>query len=657
MLTSDPWVLETIMGYHLEFECIPEQFCLPKPPPLNETEIQLINDEVEKLLEKGAIKPVLRNQEEFISNLFLVPKKTGDMRPVINLKPLNQFVQKIHFKMENIQMALNFISQGDSMISIDLKDAYFSVPIFSPHRKYLRFMWKGQRYEFTCLPFGYSLAPRVFTKICKPFVSHLRLNGFRIVIFLDDILLAASSYEECLNQLATLRSLIENLGFVINNEKSQLEPVTQISFLGFVIDSVVMKIFLPEVKVQKIVLACSKLISEPKPTVRQVAHVTGLLVSSFPAMNYLRLYYRSIELCKSQALSKNNDFEELILLSPQALLDLEWVIKNISKVNGVYFGPRPIDTVIECDASLAGWGAYSHGQPAQGRWSKLESSHHINYLELLAAFYALQAFVANEHDVHVRLKLDNSTAIAYINNMGGIRSHALDLLSRSLWEWCIPRNLFVSAQHIPGKSNCTADTLSREFSSNLEWALDLAIYDQLIHMTFDPDIDLFASRLNAKVERFVSWQPEPGAMAIDAFSISWSNLKCYAFPPFSLLPQVLRKIRNDKATVLLIAPVWTTQSWFPLLLQLTLEKPILLPRRKNLLFLAHSNSLHPLRNHLVLAAWILSGNVCETEAFLRKQPTSSVHLGPLGLLNNTIVPGKNGIAGVHQSKLIYFRHL
>ena len=162
-ITSDPWVLETVSGYHLEFNALPVQLVLPRPPPLSEREKQLIDEEITKLLTKGAIRKVTSCPYEFISNIFLVPKKTGDLRPVINLKPLNQFVQRIHFKMENIQMAMNFVSPGDYMVSLDLKDPYFSVPIFRPHCKYLRFIWRDQRYEFTCLPFGYSLAPRVFT--------------------------------------------------------------------------------------------------------------------------------------------------------------------------------------------------------------------------------------------------------------------------------------------------------------------------------------------------------------------------------------------------------------------------------------------------------------------------------------------------------------
>ena len=91
---------------------------------------------------------------EFLSNIFLVLKKTGDMRPVINLKPLNVFVQKIPFKIENTNTALHSIAPGDYLVSIDLKDAYFSIRIFKPHRKFLRFKWSDQTYEFTCLPFG-----------------------------------------------------------------------------------------------------------------------------------------------------------------------------------------------------------------------------------------------------------------------------------------------------------------------------------------------------------------------------------------------------------------------------------------------------------------------------------------------------------------------
>ena len=92
----------------------------------------------------------------------------------------------------------------------------------------------------------------------------------------------------------------------------------------------------------------------------------------------------------------------------------------------------------------------------------------------------------------------------------------------------------------------------------MDWSLNDKVFQEIISQTFISEIDLLVSRLNAKTATFISWHPQPGAVAIDAFSLSWANMNCYAFPPFSLLPQVLVKIRHDKALVLLIAPVWPT---------------------------------------------------------------------------------------------------
>ena len=209
--------------------------------------------------------------------------------------------------------------------------------------------------------------------------------------------------------------------------------------------------------------------------------------------------------------------------------------------------------------------------------------------------------MADKFNIHVRLKMNNSAAVSYINNMGGIRSPSLDELAASLLGWCISRNIHLSAQHIPGKLNCEAASLSGQFVSNLEWSLDQDVFNRLVAITFLLDIDLFASRLNAKLDQFVSWRPGPGALAVDAFSISWSNQKFYAFSPFSLLTRVLAKIRNDVALVLLIAPTWSTQPWYPMLLQLAIAHPVLLPRVDHLLTLPHSNQVHPMLGSLHLA--------------------------------------------------------
>ena len=135
--------------------------------------------------------------------------------------------------------------QGITWFSLDLKDAYFSAPIHPLDRKLLCFIWKGQRFEFTCLPFGYSLAPTVFPKILKPFAATWCSEGIRITIYIDDILIIASSAKEAATLLAIIRNSLESLGFLVNIKKPHVMPTTRITYLGFEIDSVAMKLFFP----------------------------------------------------------------------------------------------------------------------------------------------------------------------------------------------------------------------------------------------------------------------------------------------------------------------------------------------------------------------------------------------------------------------------
>ena len=108
--------------------------------------------------------------------------------------------------------------------TIDLKDAYFTIPIHPDHYKYLRFEWNSTLHEFICLPFGLSSAPRVFTKVLKPFVGAVRNKGIRLVIYLDDMAIISSYRELSLEESAIVIQILESLGFIINKEKSVLIP-------------------------------------------------------------------------------------------------------------------------------------------------------------------------------------------------------------------------------------------------------------------------------------------------------------------------------------------------------------------------------------------------------------------------------------------------
>ena len=117
---------------------------------------------------------------------------------MVNLKALNRHMKRLHFKMESAHLLKDLLQKGDWMISIDLKDAYLSVSVAQHYRHLLRFMWEGQLFQFQCLPFGLSTAPRVFTKVMKPVMSLLRQHGIRVIIFIDDTLVMAQKQEDLL---------------------------------------------------------------------------------------------------------------------------------------------------------------------------------------------------------------------------------------------------------------------------------------------------------------------------------------------------------------------------------------------------------------------------------------------------------------------------
>ena len=120
------------------------------------------------------------------------------------------------------------------MASVDLKDAYYSVPIHQEHQKYLKFEWQGQLYQFTCLPNGLACAPRLFTKLLKPAYSTLRKQGFQSIGYIDDSYLQGITKPECENNVQATTKLFDSLGLYVHPDKSILEPSQVLEFLGFV---------------------------------------------------------------------------------------------------------------------------------------------------------------------------------------------------------------------------------------------------------------------------------------------------------------------------------------------------------------------------------------------------------------------------------------
>ena len=116
---------------------------------------------------------------------------------------------------------------------------------------------------------------------------------------------------------------------------------------------------------------------------------------------------------------------------------------------------------------------------------------------------------------------DNKTAVIVLNHLGTSHSDLCNLCSREIWEWCIGKTFWLSVAQIPGKQNKIAHTESRRSEKESEWMLDPETLDYF-KLKFEPDVDLFASRVNKQFQNYAAYRPDPDAFAIDAFSLDWS---------------------------------------------------------------------------------------------------------------------------------------
>ena len=210
-LTHDSWVLDTIRGYQLPLNRWPFCHSVCTPPP--EDQVLVYQEEVDKLLEKGAACLVPRSLVWVSSPFFVVPKSGGGYRPILDLRYINSYLDAPHFKMEGLFMLPLVVREDWLLAKLDLKDAYLTIPVAPEFHQLLAFQVAPHKFaQFQCLPFRLCTVPFVFTKVTKPVMQFLRQQSIHSILYLDDLLLAAPSREALLQDLATVVWLLVTLG-------------------------------------------------------------------------------------------------------------------------------------------------------------------------------------------------------------------------------------------------------------------------------------------------------------------------------------------------------------------------------------------------------------------------------------------------------------
>ena len=283
-ITSDKWVLQTVSsGYRIEFT---ESCRLTRAPlwtivPAKHKHRVALEEGLHKMLLKKAIVQLDPSMigPGFYSSLFLVEKRSGGWRPILNLKRLNEGVKPPKFRMDTLQSVLNTLGadiklywdgcppgaevSGPWALSLDLQDAYFHVPVDPRDTKYLRFAYDGEIFEFQVLPFGLLTAPRTFTRLVRAVGAYLKTLGINVFQYLDDWLVVGETYQLALSYRDTVRWVTQRVGFVLNEEKSDWVPSQFPLFLGSSLDLVRLLAFPSEDRIDRLQRLIPRVLKSP----------------------------------------------------------------------------------------------------------------------------------------------------------------------------------------------------------------------------------------------------------------------------------------------------------------------------------------------------------------------------------------------------------
>ena len=658
MLTSDQWTLNTVRGDRLELTGVPRQSRLPSQHLLNARQLALVEDEIVSLLDKNAIKKVPYHRERFYSNLFLVEKKGGWATPCDKLVRTKLICASPSFQDGGLEGGCRHSSSSRLYVQN------------RPQGRILCCSHPPNTPEATLLSVQECILP-----VHMPALrSQIRTSGLH----------------KSVEALGCLRQEIGYKDMHLHRRHVNLEFSQGGSFKRCIPHD-------PLVRESGLCCEYGEIYSVPF-TGSGIPRCSGQLhphelfpprqQSLEPATRLQKAStFQEHLTVRSSTFNWQNDCSKGSCIPGSSALQGTATPEELSRPPGSsppsegnsryrgYIRSRMVDNQPEHSQLQAGqtppsghtnpvgclglWlGAVCNGLETRGTWSLQESALHINCLELLAATYAIKAFTKTLSNAHDLIQIDNTSAIAYINKMGGAKQGVLDQHARTLWEWSLARKITLRAEHIPGRLNVIADAESRAKPDAADWKLDSEVF-QVLNQRHGPfTIDLFANRNNSQLERFYSYLPDPLAEQFDALVQPWREENAYAFPPFNLISKCLRKTSLEVATLLIICPVWPAQPWYPHLLRLLTDNPLLLPTHDDLLLDPLGNR-HPMviNNSLPLAGWKVSGNTSLQRAYQKKlQRFSSLTNADQQMLSTSPV-GQSGVAGVINDRLIPFDQL
>ena len=578
--TGSRWIRKTVShGLHWQF--------LQTPPPLRSqflptTRVSPQADSVlVDYLQRGII--ARSPKPRFLSRVFTVPKPNGTHRLILDLSILNTFIRPMSCFLPRLTHLTSTLQHPVWFCKIDLRDAYFHVPIHPAFRPYLAFRWGRGVYHFCAMPFGLTVAPAAFTRLMALPLRALRSEGVPCLVYLDDWIIWGPSPEACRQSTLTTLSRLRAFGFVINEAKSEIVPCANIVWLGVEWDGISGRRRLPIPAAQLIVDKALLLRRDGSASRHQLESFLGSCAFAGQISDVANLRKKLLGPLLREW--PHVDRHRPAPLPPHTMAGLLWwtLPCNLSQWYVVRIPSAPV--LAWTDASDSGWGAHlADGRWASGLWSPLELTLHINLKEILAVTRLLESHLIPRGSL-VHVHTDNTVAFFAINKQGSSRSLSVTLQVARLLDLQYSLDTRLIMFRIPGSLNVVADALSRPKANQTEWEIDPRDWRRLKALFPHLEVDLMATPFNSTLPTFVSPFAHPSATSVDVHLTDWTQWKdVYIFPPPSMLQDLLPRILHFPGSLPLIARLPPGHPLSPIVLsKVSCSLPLVHPPRQRVL--------------------------------------------------------------------------
>jgi hypothetical protein len=392
----------------------------------------------------------------------------------------------------------------------------------------------------------------------------VKWKGVKILPFVDDFLVIASSVPEALQQRAFVNDLLDRLGLLRAPDKGQWEPVQTLDHLGLTIDTRIGQFRAPAKKLDNLATLARQLLYTSNASARYVparllAQLAGKAQFLYLAIPPARFYLRELH----NVVGTKSSWSAKVRVTKQLRRDLLWWANVPAQHNG-----RPIHRAVETaylhvDASDFGWGAVLNDQQAaRGFWTSPTREAHITLKELQAVRHAVETFLPQLRGRRVLLHEDNQSVIGVLTHLTS-KSPAMMTELRKLWYLLDTCDISLRPRYIRSAANIWADRLSREVDTS-DWRFNPRQFQQLERKWGPHTIDRFASSTNAQLPRYNSRWLDPRTEGVDCLRLADQDWRCehnWCNPPWELLPDLVLKLQSSGASATVIAPSWPGTAW------------------------------------------------------------------------------------------------